>query len=267
MSLGNLLGQLVQNGLGGAAPSPNRVESARRNLGGGGLEGIFGQIQQTLAQSGIDSASAGRTASDLKGRAGTWLREDQVGTLSGAQVGGIGALAGAVLGGGISGAAKGGALALLGTLAIGALRNAQARQGGSPSAMPSSLPPVEPAEAETLVGPETERLVLMAMLGAAKADGQIDKDELAKVIGKLGDDMTDEERQFLLSELSAPVDINAIADQVRSPAQAAEIYAASLLAIHVDSEEERRYLADLAAALGLDGATVSELHRMTGVAD
>jgi uncharacterized membrane protein YebE (DUF533 family) len=51
---------------------------------------------------------------------------------------------------------------------------------------------------------------------------------------------------------------------VRNPAQAAEVYAASLLAIDVDSEAERAYLRNLAAALRLDAGVVSFLHRTTG---
>ena len=55
------------------------------------------------------------------------MTKDQVGGMSGAQLGGIGAVAGALLGGGVGGAARGGALAVLGTLALGALKNAQAK--------------------------------------------------------------------------------------------------------------------------------------------
>ena len=64
--------------------------------------------------------------------------------------------------------------------------------------------------------------------------------------------------------MAAPVDVAALAAEVRSPAQAAEVYAASLLAINADSSAERAYLSELARALGLDDATVAELHRMTG---
>ncbi|MEE4208131.1 MAG: hypothetical protein V2I43_02555 [Parvularcula sp.] len=38
--------------------------------------------------------------------------------MSGAKIGGLGAAAGAVFGGGLGGAAKGGAMAVLGTLAL-----------------------------------------------------------------------------------------------------------------------------------------------------
>jgi uncharacterized membrane protein YebE (DUF533 family) len=268
MSLGNLLGQLVQNGMGGSAPSQRRVESAREHMGNSGLGGILGQVQDALNRSGINTGSVGQGGSGIADQAKAWLGKEQVGGLSGAKVGGIGALAGAVLGGGIGGAAKGGALAVLGTLALGALRNAQANQhatAGEAAAHPDALPPV--ADAESVVAPEMERLVIRAMLGAAKADNQIDQQELAAIFGKLEESsVTAEERQFLMEEMAKPVDVQALAAEVRTPAQAAEIYAASLVAIHVDTEDERRFLANLASALGLDEATVSELHKLTGTA-
>lgn len=267
MSFGNILGQLMQSGLGGGSPSRSRIDSATRALGSGNLGGILSEVQNALGRAG--GGSAGQSAQGMAGKAGQWLKTEQAGGLSGAQLGGIGAVAGALLGGGsLSGAAKGGALAVLGTLAIGALRNAQARQqvpatGASDLAPPPRLP--SPEEADTAVEPGMERLVLKAMIGAAKADGQIDQKELSRLFQHLDNDTaTAEEKQFLLEELNRPADVETIAAEVRTPVQAAEIYAASLLAIHVDTEAERQYLARLATALGLDQATVVELHRMTG---
>jgi uncharacterized membrane protein YebE (DUF533 family) len=67
-----------------------------------------------------------------------------------------------------------------------------------------------------------------------------------------------------MDELKKPVDIAGLTRAARTPAQAAEVYAASLLAINIDTAEEQRYLRELAGALGLDAATVAELHRLTG---
>ena len=111
------------------------------------------------------------------------MRKDQVGGLSGAQIGGIGAVAGALLGGGLGGAARGGAMAVLGTLALSALKNAQARRAGQ--AAPA---PVEPHELEAVTAPENEKLLLTAMISAAKADGTIDQAEMQKIIGKISKD-------------------------------------------------------------------------------
>ena len=103
------------------------------------------------------------------------------------------------------------------------------------------------------------------MISAAKADGQIDQDEMKKIIGKISaGDVTDEEKKFVLDEMSAPIDIAGLAAEARNPAQAAQIYAASILAIDADTDQEKQYLADLASALGLDAGTVAQLHQMTG---
>jgi uncharacterized membrane protein YebE (DUF533 family) len=257
MSFGDLLGQIMQQGLGAGSPTRGRLETSARNLDqpSGGLGGIFEQLQGALG-----GAGGGPSAGGFADQAQDFLRKDQVGGLSGAQVGGIGALAGALLGGGLGGAAKGGAMAVLGTLALGALKRAQAQRAGNPSAQPAT-----PDELRAITGPDAERLLLRAMISAAKADGQIDQAEMQQVIGRLAaDSVTAEEKQFVLDQMAAPVDVAGLAADVRSPAQAAEVYAASLLAIHADTAAEHAYLTDLARALGLDQATVAELHRMTG---
>jgi uncharacterized membrane protein YebE (DUF533 family) len=272
MSFGNILGQILQEGLGGQTGTRDRVETTARSLddrsgaGGGGLDAIFGQLQGALSRAGVDTAGAGQAASGFRDKAGDFLRQDQVGGLSGAQIGGIGAIAGALLGGGLGGAARGGAMAVLGTLALGALKRAQAERAGQAEAAPLDQS-VGQDEIRALTAPETERLLLKAMISAAKSDGNIDQAEMQKIIGKISaDDITAEEKQFVLDQMSTPIDVAALAAEARQPAQAAEVYAASILAIDADSEQERRYLADLAAALNLDAETVRHLHRMTGAA-
>lgn len=301
MSYGNILGEI----LGQLGQSRSRIDQTGRNLdaGGGGLESIFGQVQDALSRSGIDlgaltGQSGGAQAQpgaehpaqgggSFADRARDFLGEKQVGTLSGAQIGGIGAAAGAILaGGGLKGAARGGIMAILGTLAVSALRSAQARSNAPETSSTTAAPGpfsagagtghrVDATDAEVipaghiegLVNEDAEKLAVRAMIAAAKADGQIDKDEITRIIGKLGTDTVSEtERQFVLEEMKAPLDIQGLARMASTPAQAAQIYGASLLAIHLDTEEEKRYLADLATALGLDDATVAELHRMTGAA-
>jgi len=104
------------------------------------------------------------------------------------------------------------------------------------------------------------------MIAAAKADGQIDKAEVEKILGKIGaDGVTEEEKQFVIEEMRAPLDIEAIAGEVKSPEQAAEVYAASILAVDIDTETEKQYLAKLATAMKMDPQTVVRLHQMVGV--
>jgi uncharacterized membrane protein YebE (DUF533 family) len=270
MSLDSILGQILQGNVGGA-PTQRRLDSATQNLGrsGGGIDSIFGQIQDALGQAGIGggtrSAAGGSGAlGGFAERAKDFLRADQVGGLSGAQVGGIGAAAGAVLGGGVGGAMRGGAMAVLGTLALSALK--RARAGGSDIEQDANgQVSLDPSEVRSLASPDTEKLMVRAMLSAAKADGTVDQEEMTKIVGKLSaDDLSEDEKQFVMAELKTPVDVNGLAAQASSPAQAAEVYAASLLVINGDNEDERKYLRNLAAAQNLEAGTVAQLHDMTG---
>lgn len=262
MGLADILGQIMQDGLKGQATgqSRDRLQTTANNVSGGGLNSIFAQVQGALGRAGIDTGNLGQAAGGFADRARDFARNDQVGGLSGGQIGGIGALAGALLGGGLGGAAKGGAMAVLGTLALGALKRAQAAQA---QADPE---PVHDHEVRALAGPDAERILVAAMISAAKADGSVDTTEMQKILGRVGQDtVTDEEKQFVLDQIAAPLDIEALAAQAQSPAQAAEIYAASILAIDTDTDAERAYLRDLADALRLDAGTVGQLHQMTGV--
>jgi uncharacterized membrane protein YebE (DUF533 family) len=255
MSFGNILGQILNDGLAGRSRS--RVDASVRNLGargGSAVDGIFGQLQGALGQA--------RAPEGFADAARDFMTKGQVGGMSGAQLGGIGAVAGALLGGGVGGAARGGALAVLGTLALTALRNAQAGQGAAAAAEPEAI---DAREVAALTGPDAEKLLVQAMISAAKADGSIDPAEMQKIIGRIDEGgVSEAERSFVMAELAAPVDIPALAAQVQGQAQAAEVYAASLIAIDVDSDAERAYLRALAEALGLDQATVAQLHEMTG---
>ncbi len=61
--------------------------------------------------------------------------------------------------------------------------------------------------------------------------------------------------------MSHPVDMDAIVNSASSPEIAAEIYAASLLAVEVDTVAEKSYLGLLAARLRLPSVLVLELER------
>jgi uncharacterized membrane protein YebE (DUF533 family) len=69
-----------------------------------------------------------------------------------------------------------------------------------------------------------------------------------------------------MSEMQAPADVAALVAEVRGPEVAAEVYAASLLAIEVDTPAERAYLADLAERLRLPPQAVAQIHRALGLA-
>ncbi len=87
--------------------------------------------------------------------------------------------------------------------------------------------PASTADEETLA-----RALLTAMIAAAKADGQIDADEQARIFGEMDrHDLDPDDKAFLMDALRAPLDIDAVARLARSPEEATEIYAASVMAI------------------------------------
>ena len=53
------------------------------------------------------------------------------------------------------------------------------------------------------------KVMIQAMIGAANADGEIDRDEQQKIVSHLGDEVTEEERQFVLAEMRSPTGLDA----------------------------------------------------------
>jgi uncharacterized membrane protein YebE (DUF533 family) len=99
------------------------------------------------------------------------------------------------------------------------------------------------------------------MIAAAKADGHIDATEQTNIFAAMDKlPLDQEDKAFVMDELRAPLDVEAVARGARNLEEAAEIYAASLLAIDVDNPAERGYLQLLAARLRLDDALVQHLH-------
>ncbi len=102
--------------------------------------------------------------------------------------------------------------------------------------------------------------LLTAMISAAKADGHIDADEQARIFEKIDEAGLDSEaKAFLMDELRAPLDLDRVVAGATCPETAAEIYAASRLAIDPDQRAEQAYLQMLAARLDLDPALVDEI--------
>ncbi len=102
--------------------------------------------------------------------------------------------------------------------------------------------------------PQARALLLIeAMVHAAKADGRIDDGERARILEHLERQGEDSEaRDYLETLMSGPTEIERFASRVHDPQLAAEVYAASLLAIDPDTPAEQAYLATLCARLDLD---------------
>lgn len=110
-------------------------------------------------------------------------------------------------------------------------------------------------------GGEDFRLSLVrAMIAAAKCDGHIDAEEHGRITAAIAEqNLTAEEKGFLLDAFAAEADPLAIARLARTEEQGAELYAASRLAIDPDVPAEHQYLARLGGALGLPSALVAHL--------
>nr|WP_321457880.1 tellurite resistance TerB family protein [uncultured Cohaesibacter sp.] len=103
--------------------------------------------------------------------------------------------------------------------------------------------------------------LVSAMIAAAKADGQIDAQEQAAIFDKISqEDLSAEEKAFLLDQLNKPLDIDSIVAEARSKEQALEIYLASLMAIEPDDPAEQAYLSMLAARLHLEPELIKQIH-------
>jgi uncharacterized membrane protein YebE (DUF533 family) len=106
------------------------------------------------------------------------------------------------------------------------------------------------------------KALVRAMIAAAKADGRIDADEKERIFQRLEDmNLSAQEKAFVFDELSTPLDIEAVVRGADTPEHAAEIYAASLVAIEADTATERAYLDTLANRLSLPDALVEEIHK------
>jgi uncharacterized membrane protein YebE (DUF533 family) len=248
-SQGGLLGQVLSQ-LGGGTS-------------GGGLGALFGNMTGGATTTGAptQAGGAGGLLGGLANMAMQAIRSParEVGQNNPVAVGGLGALAGTLLGGG-RGALGGGMLAVLGSLAYSAFQNASANtpsasnapaqpQYGSIGDMPGYQ---DPAEVQRKAA-----LMFRAMVQAAKADGNLDQTEMERLASHLDGA---EAKQFVEAEINRPVDIAALVQDVKTPQEAAEVYAASIMAIDVDTDAERTYLADLAAALKLPAAAVDQVH-------
>jgi len=111
---------------------------------------------------------------------------------------------------------------------------------------------------------ENAKLMIRAMIQAAKADGEVDAEEREKILAQLGD-IEPEERAFVEAELRKPVDIMGLAHDT-GDAMKAQVYAMSLMAIRVDTASEAAYLDGLARALGLTDQARVAIHKAMGLA-
>ncbi|MEZ5926840.1 MAG: DUF533 domain-containing protein [Hyphomicrobiaceae bacterium] len=267
---GDLMGKLQQGadkaGLGNAA------EIAKQVLGQAtsGVKEAAGKVEQstgagTKLDELIKQLSGGQGAGDLVAKAKEMIAKNP--TAAGALAGVLGGvLLGTKTGRGLTwDAAKLGGLVLVGGLAYKAYQNYKAGKpaldaGGTPEAAPSGS------------GFEAERqsnddalLYLRAMIAAAAADGTVDADERARILGgleRIG--IESEAATFLDAEFARPASPSELAAQARTAETRAQVYTAARMTIDPDQPSERHWLASLAGALGLDPGLVGHIDAEVG---
>ncbi|QOG07549.1 tellurite resistance TerB family protein [Aureimonas sp. OT7] len=199
--------------------------------------------------------------------------------LGGGLAGGMGGALGPVIAGGLASyllrgknarklggsAIKLGGLALVAGLGYKAWQNYQAQQAGNTVSRiaPGEIPDASDTAFIPPPGEEQEhaRLLLSAMIAAAKADGSIDSAEEEAIFGKMdGLELDAEEKSLVMDELRRPMPVEDLAAQARTPEAGVEVYLASLMAIDADTPAERDYLQRLASALRLPPDLVAEIH-------
>ncbi|AXT25333.1 tellurite resistance TerB family protein [Ruegeria sp. AD91A] len=151
-----------------------------------------------------------------------------------------------------------------GAAGLGGLLNAM--QGAAKTANQQTGDMMETVFGGTPAGAAMEeqaKLMLRAMIQAAKADGELDEQEKEIILGELGDDISDEERAFVQEQLNAPIDVMGLAADSGAPFKT-QIYAASLAAIRLDNAREASYLRQLSTALGLSDAERDQIHTYMG---
>ncbi|MEY8831306.1 DUF533 domain-containing protein [Sedimentitalea sp. XS_ASV28] len=273
----SLMGTLAKLAIGYAA-----ARGVDRISGGGGIGALFGGAHIAPEDAQADQAPGMGNMQDMMaqmgGGAGKGSVQDMIGQMTRGGMGNIqemvskmAAQAGFDLstltgGGSASGEKKGGLLSgtsesgtgLAGVLA--ALGGAAAMSGQSAGAVIDQFgtPQLAP-QAEEVAG-----LLLRAMFQAAKADGEIDADEQAKIMEALGPDADAEDISFVREQIAAPIDVDALAADTPAPLKA-QVYSMSLMSIRLDKQSEAEYLDSLARALGLNQQTVNALHLQMGV--
>lgn len=284
--LADILGQLQRQ----MAPSQNAGSGASSGSGtGGGVGDILGQLKDQLGQGGgvldtlgkvlgqatqgaregagqIDSATGasgalrdalqnatGKNPDEILAQLQQMLKDNPL-----AAGGALGGLGGILLGtrtgrSVIGGAAKLGALALISGLAYKAYQNYQQGRPVISGAVPLEAAPTGSGFEAAAATNEDAALYIQTMIAAAAADGRLDADEQARIMGGLAQaGAGSEAEQFLADTFNRPPTVAQIADVVSSPEQAVQVYTAARIAIDPDTAGEKQFLAGLAQALGID---------------
>ena len=238
MDFMSLLGSMIQGTTASSPAASQRVSNA-----GGGIQDLLGSLMgagQSMTQKvGGDNLAAG----------------------------GLGALLGALMGGSKSTTVNslgGGMMGLLGMMAYKALKNSMGGSSSTSAASGASTQAYTPATPQQQAS--DAEIILLAMIDAAKADGQVDADEFNKIMNSIKSSGVGQDGvNYVLQKLQGPMETAKIVSATQGrPDLAAQVYSASLMTIDVDTDAERNYLDKLARAMGLNQQVIQNIEQLTG---
>ncbi|MEQ6248209.1 tellurite resistance TerB family protein [Sulfitobacter sp. HNIBRBA3233] len=232
----------------------------------GGLGGLLGGLSangaSTSAQGGLGGMLGGLLGGSSAGTRGGGLGGllQNLGGAQGGTAGTQGGLGGLL--GGLAGAA--GAGGLLGGLGNTVNKAPQQNDQDFGAVLNSQFdetpqPPITPSQEQEA----TAALMLAAMIQAAKSDGHFDAEEERKLLDHLGD-IDAEEAAFIRDRMNAPVDVDALVNETPQ-GMGPQVYAMSLLAIDLDTQDEAQYLHKLAQGYAMTPTEVNDIHAQLGV--
>lgn len=194
--------------------------------------------------------------------------------------GGLGGFAGGAVAGGLltllfsntkvgsiaSSAITYGGAAVLGAMAHKAYQNYQA--GKSPKEEASiSQQEIRATDNKLLAATATSSngkpfgmTLVKGMIMAAKSDGHIDPNEQKNIFSEIEKlKLPANEKALILDAFTQPIDVTALASEIKNEEQAAQLYLISRLTINPDNPDEKKYLESMSSALRLPPELIAHL--------
>ena len=101
---------------------------------------------------------------------------------------------------------------------------------------------------------------------AGRSAGRVDEEERAAILKRLSQEgRSGEEEEFLNRELDSPLTAEDLVANIESDELRRQVYIVSLLAIEVDTSQEKAYLSELGQRLGLPQDFLDSVHGSFGI--